>query len=221
MSKPEAPAKSSTPAGKAGDTSASSAADTATSATTQKVKTRKKATDPSGHSWLRRRFIDGNGVHKILIVMLALGCAGLYGWQVWQAYEAEQARDGELATMRAALQSEFDGKAASSLRLTGSALGWAAATDLARDNLAAIDRELTRLVKEEGVTRLAVIDGNGVVRVCTNKKLEGQTATEAFPGVAFDVDEIATVSADDERLLVVPLMYDNARVGTAVLAMSR
>lgn len=166
---------------------------------------------------IRSRLLDGNRLHKVLIILLALGCITLY---VWHEVEMRQVR-AHMATEMTALQVSQNAalaeQANTSLRLAGHALGWGATQSLLQSDLAGIDAHITRMVKVAPVTLIAVIDQEGTVRVATNKKLEGQSAATVFPGLPLEVEEVTVQEQDQELVVVAPLMKDGNRIGSAVL----
>lgn len=163
-------------------------------------------------SWFQRRVLTGNRLHKWLIVLLAAGCAGLYGWHLWSEHELR----GQLDQSRAAMQQRIEGaiqtQMETSLRITGMGLSWAATQAMQRDDLGGIDTHITRMVKEGPVKLVAVVDRESVVRVATNKKLEGQPASTALPGAPLAATELTVVEHGAELLLVAPLEYGLGRV---------
>lgn len=165
-------------------------------------------------SWLQRKLLTGNRLHKWLIVLLAAGCAGLYGWHLWRMNELSGQRDQERAAMENKLKDAIQRQMEVSLRITGMGLSWAATQAMQGSNLDSINTHITHMVKEGPVKLVAVVDREGVVRVATNKKLEGQAASAGFPGVPLTATELTVVERGAELVLVAPLEYG---LGSAVL----
>ncbi len=163
-------------------------------------------------SWFQRRILTGNRLHKWLIVLLAAGCAGLYGWHLWTTHEMRGQLDQEQTAMKNKIEGAIQVQMETSLRVTGLGLSWAATQAMQRDDLTGIDAHITRMVKEGPVTLIAVVDREGVVRVATNKKLEGQAASTALPGAPLAAAELTVVEQGAELLLVAPLEYGLGRV---------
>ena len=167
---------------------------------------------------IRSRLLDGNRLHKVLIILLALGCITLY---VWHEVEMRQVRshvETEMAALQVSHNQALAEQAEISLRLVGHPLGWAATQSLLQGDLAGIDARITRMVKVAPVSVIAVVDDEGTVRVATNKKLEGQPAATVFPGLPLEVEEVTVQEQDDELVMVAPLLQDGNRIGSAVLA---
>ena len=165
-------------------------------------------------SWFQRKVLTGNRLHKWLIVLLAVGCAGMYGWHLWRTHELRGQLDQERTAMKNKVEGAIQDQMEASLRVTGMGLSWAATQAMQRDDLTGIDTHITRMVKEGPVTLIAVVDREGVVRVATNKKLEGQPASAGFPGVSLTVTELTVTERGAELVLVAPLEYG---LGSAVL----
>jgi hypothetical protein len=176
--------------------------------------TQKSVSGTAKPSWLQRRILSGNRLHKWLIVLLAAGCLGLY---VWHMVSTSQLRD-TLAEERAALKTQAEGmvgaQTQASLRVTGLAMSWAATQSMQREELSLIDTHITRMVKEGPVKLIAVLDGTGQVRVSTNKKLEGRPGSAEFPGAPLTATELTVVEHGGGLLVVAPLEY---ALGTVVM----
>jgi hypothetical protein len=169
-------------------------------------------------SWLRRRILSGNRLHKWLILLLAAGCLGLYGWQWWSMNQLREALAKESAARHTQVQGMLDSQTRSSLRLTAMALSWAASQSMQREELTAVDEHITRMVKEGPVRLVAVLDRDGLVRVSTNKKLEGTPGSTALPGAPLTAKEPTVVEHGADLVVVAPLDY---ALGTAVLVYDR
>jgi hypothetical protein len=169
-------------------------------------------------SWVKRRIFSGNRLHKWLILLLAAGCLGLYGWSWWSMKELRDALEKESAARQSQVQSMVDAQTRSSLRLTAMALGWAASQAMQRQELTTVDEHITRMVKEGPVKVVAVLDRDGLVRVSTNKKHQDQAGSVAFPDAPLTAKELTVVEHGAELLVVAPLDY---ALGTAVLVYDR
>lgn len=169
-------------------------------------------------SWLRRRVLDGNRLHKWLILILAAGALGVYGWHLWSAKQLRDTLAAERAAMTAQVESLAMAQTRSSLRLTAMALSWGASQAMQRNELTTVDEHITRMVKVGPVKEVAVLDADGLVRVSTNKKHQDQPGSAAFPGVSLAATEPTVTERDAELLVVAPLDY---ALGTAVLVYDR
>jgi hypothetical protein len=170
---------------------------------------------------LRARILHGNRLHKVLIVILAVGLLSLYVWHLVTTSQVRSQLEAHMAASEERYTRSLTDQAATSLRLTGHALGWAAASDLGEANLGAIDGHITRMVRVGPVTVIAVADQEGTVRVSTNKKLEGQRAAAVFPGLPLEAEDVGVVDRDGEMVLVAPMIENGNRLGVAVLVYDR
>jgi hypothetical protein len=169
-------------------------------------------------SWLRRRILNGNRLHKWLILLLAAGGLGLYGWHMWSMDQLRDALGKERTAMATQVEGMVDAQTQTSLRLTAMALSWAASQAMQRQELTLVDEHITRMVKEGPVKVIAVLDRDGLVRVSTNKKHQDQPGSAAFPGASLTAKEPAVVERGTELLVVAPLDY---ALGTVVLVYDR
>jgi hypothetical protein len=165
-------------------------------------------------SWVKRRILSGNRLHKWLILLLAAGGLGLYGWHMWSMNELRDALAKERAAMQTQVEGTLGAQAQTSLRLTAMALSWAASQAMQREELSAVDEHITRMVKEGPVKLIAVLDRDGLVRVSTNKKLEGTPGSTTLPGAPLAATEPTVVERGAELMVVAPLDY---ALGAAVL----
>ena len=172
----------------------------------------------SRSSWLQRRVLSGNRLHKWLILVLVAGVLGLYGWHAWRVHELRGAQELERSTMTTQVEGAVDAYTASSLRVTAMALGWAASQAMQREDLPAMNVHLERMVKEGPVKVIAVLGGDGLVRVSTNKKHEGMSGSAAFPDAPLTATELTVREHGAELTVVAPL--DDA-LGAAVLVYDR
>lgn len=170
--------------------------------------------DPARASWFQRRVLAGNRLHRWLIVILAVGCAGLYVWRMVTVHQLRSALDTERAALQAQVQGEVTAQMRAALRVTGWSLRWAASQAMDRDDTSGIDAQITRMVKEGPVELIAVLDGDGAIRVATNKKLEGTMGSVAFPGVSLAATDVTVAEHEEGLVVVAPL---ERSLGTAVL----
>lgn len=176
------------------------------------------ATPAVKESWMRRRILNGNRLHKWLIVVLALGCVGLYGFHVVATHQLEEEIAAERATLATQANLAVEDQMQASLRVAGLGLSWAATQAMQREDLTSIDAHTARMVKEGPVTLIAVLDSDGVVRVATNKKLEGKAGATAFAGAPLTATDLTVWESGAEMTVVAPLEFT---LGTAVLVYDR
>lgn len=90
-----------------------------------------------------------------------------------------------------------------------------------RNDTTEIARLIETLVKQRHVVGISVADDSGTIVVATNKKWEGTNLQGVFPGVLQDSQDVAIRDRDEDFLVIGPVVVDEQRAGTAVLAYSR
>ena len=147
----------------------------------------------------------------------AVVLAGLLVWQIVGNAQTKRAFKKQRAEMAAAHASLQIDQAEQLLRTSGSLLAAAIHGPLAAGDFETIETVIKALVVERQIELVAVADQNGIVRISTNHKLEGQTLSEAFPGVLL---EPAVVVTKHEASLVVatPVVDSEQTVGHAVIS---
>jgi hypothetical protein len=101
----------------------------------------------------------------------------------------------------------------------GQVLAWAVRGELIRNNLDQIDQYLTELVKTKDTERVVLISEEGKLLVSTDKRLENDDASNLYPKEVLNQRKITVKSdVDNKKLLIVPVMGLNARLGTIVVS---
>lgn len=101
----------------------------------------------------------------------------------------------------------------------GQVLAWAVRDQLIRNNLDQIDQYLNELVKLRDTERVVLVSDEGKLLVSTDKRLESEEASEIYPAEILDLP-VTTIKSDvgGKKLLVVPVMGLNKRLGTVVIS---
>jgi hypothetical protein len=102
-------------------------------------------------------------------------------------------------------------------RLFGNALAWAIRGELIRNNLDQIDQYFSELVKVERIHLVALASQEGKVLVASDKKLQNAEFGQIFPAELLNETQVSIHPQGEDRLLVLPVMGLNTRLGTAVL----
>jgi hypothetical protein len=104
-------------------------------------------------------------------------------------------------------------------QLLGTVLSWAIRSELIRNNLDQIDQFFSELVKRERVKLAVLSNQDGKLLVASDKKFQNSEFGQVFPT---DLLTEASISIhpgqNGEKLLVMPIMGLNNRLGTAVLS---
>lgn len=104
------------------------------------------------------------------------------------------------------------------LLLFSKPFSWAVRTQMLRNNLDEVNDYFNQLIKEDRFEQISLIDNEGVIEVCTNKKIEGESAEAFFGGFSYDAfsTELQNVGGDTILISTPVLGYDK-RLGTIVI----
>jgi hypothetical protein len=161
-------------------------------------------------------------VSLLLVVLLIVA----FVWKqaaVSQVEQQMQEQAQQLETAKAAIRAE----AASALAqnsdaahsLLGTSLSWAIRGELIRNNLDQIDQYFAELVKVERIKLAVLSDPAGKLLVSSDKKYQDGEFAQAFPAELLNEAGVAVrPGPDGTKLLVMPIMGLNARLGTAVIS---
>lgn len=162
----------------------------------------------------------------LLLLLLLLG---VFAWQRVAVGRAEAGLAEARATMtrqfeadRASLVGQVRDRAAAradeSRRRFALALAWAVRGELIRNNLDQVDQYFAELVKLPGHALVLLAAPDGKVLVSTDRRHLGADAAGVVPAEALGQAEIALrAEADGAKLLSIPVMGLNARLGTVLL----
>lgn len=152
------------------------------------------------------------------------------GWHSVTLSRAEARVEKE----RAALTAQFDADRSALLgdvrsrvvaendevrRQFGMALAWAVRGEMIRSNLDQVDQFFGEIVKLPNTERVLLVGGDGTVQVSTDRRHLGAAATTLVAPDALLLPQVTVRSeADGTRLLVIPVMGLNSRLGTVVVS---
>jgi C4-dicarboxylate-specific signal transduction histidine kinase len=160
-------------------------------------------------------------LHAVVIVVLALGAAGLAIARVVDVDRVERRASEERAALARNATEALTARTAALLRLSALPLGWAVRGALLKDDFNSVDAYLQKIVQEPQVTAAALVGTDGKVRLASNRKLENHPVDEAFPGVRIDQQNPTTTSTDSDVRVIVPIMGYDRRLGTLILSYQR
>ena len=104
-------------------------------------------------------------------------------------------------------------------RQFGMALAWAVRGEMIRNNLDQVDQFFGEIVKLPNTERVLLAGSDGKVQVSTDRRHLGAEATTLVAPELLLLPQITVRSeADGSRLLVVPVMGLNARLGTVIVS---
>lgn len=163
----------------------------------------------------------------LLVVVLLLA---LLGWQRVAMNRAEAGLAAEREAMsrqfeadRSALLSDLKARVEANTdetkRQFGMALAWAVRGEMIRNNLDQVDQFFGEIVKLPHTERVVLADASGTVRVSTDRRHLGAALTTLVPVEATLADKVEVrVQAEGPKLLVIPVMGLNSRLGTVVVS---
>lgn len=165
-----------------------------------------------------------------LVLLVAVLLLALLGWQRLAMNRAEaglaaerQAMSRQFEADRSALLNDLKAKVETNTdeakRQFGLALAWAVRGEMIRNNLDQVDQFFGEIVKLPHTERVLLADASGTVRVSTDRRHLGAALTTLVPVEATLADKVEVrVQAGGPKLLVIPVMGLNSRLGTVVVS---
>jgi hypothetical protein len=165
-----------------------------------------------------------------LVLLVAVLLLALLGWQRVAMNRAEaglaaerQAMSRQFEADRSALLSDLRARVEANTdetkRQFGMALAWAVRGEMIRNNLDQVDQFFGEIVKLPHTERVLLADASGTVRVSTDRRHLGAALTTLVPVEATLADKVEVrVQAEGPKLLVIPVMGLNSRLGTVVVS---
>lgn len=165
----------------------------------------------------------------ISLALLLLWLATL-GWNSVRMSRAEARLEQDRAAMTAQFEadrralldqvrSRVEAETDEALRQFGLALAWAVRGEMIRNNLDQIDQFFSEIVRLPDTERVLLAGSDGKVQVSTDRRHLGADAATLVAPEALLLPEVTVRSeADGTKLLVIPVMGLNARLGTVILS---
>ncbi len=123
------------------------------------------------------------------------------------------------STLEAELKAKVEANADEAKRQFGIALAWAVRGEMIRNNLDQVDQFFNEIVKLPHTERVLLADDTGKVRVSTDRRYLGVELSTLVPVEATLPKEVAVRAGPNAtRLLVIPIMGLNSRLGTVVVS---
>jgi len=98
-------------------------------------------------------------------------------------------------------------------------LGWAVRGEAIDEDFKQIEEYAARLLKEPGVKRVAFITPEGIVRQATDRKLQGNPASDYFGEILSKHDIALEKNADTGDIdLLVPILGYSSRLGAVIVS---
>lgn len=161
-------------------------------------------------------------VSLLLLILLLV----VFAWKQIAVSSVERQMEeqaAQLETTKAAIKAEAAAALAqqseAAHRLLGSSLAWAIRGELIRNNLDQIDQYLNELVKNERIKLAVLSNQEGKILVASDKKYQDTDFSQAFPATILETAEVTILETEGAvKLMVMPIMGLNNRLGTAVLS---
>lgn len=112
-------------------------------------------------------------------------------------------------------ESRFNTVQRQDLSLFAVPLAWSVRKELIKQNYEQIDEYFSQLIKRKGFGLIMLVDPSGLVKVSTDRKIQGSSFYRFYPD--FRLDATGTVSyrvQEGESLYLVPVMGLNEKIGT-------
>jgi hypothetical protein len=176
-------------------------------------------------TWVREGHVPA-WLALALVALLILA----FAWKQFAVGAAQRALDSERMAMTQQLADEKTRLRATAGEflarnsdaahvLMGTTLAWAVRGELIRDNLDQIDQFFGELIRNDRVRVVLLAGADGVVRLATDRKLQGGAFSAHFPeALLAEPAVVIRPGADGEKWLVLPIQGLNSRLGTVLVA---
>ncbi|RYD76383.1 MAG: hypothetical protein EOP53_14780 [Sphingobacteriales bacterium] len=155
----------------------------------------------------------------IMLIVLAVGLLVLmliiYGNMSKKVKEANNAS----AEAKRLADESIKSRTNSLLRLSTIPFLWAIRSELQRENYQEIEQYLHQFVREKGVTHVALVGTDNIIRLASDKKNEGRPYSEIYTEEIAGLDNMIIHEKNDgQKLILAPVTGINDRLGTVVIA---
>lgn len=156
-----------------------------------------------------------------LVGILILALLGTWIWMDFSQRAMRRRAEARQSESVERARHALAGQTAELLRLAALPLSWAVRTELIEDNIDQVDDYFRRFVKERHVTRVLLVDPEGMIRLSSDKKFEGRRADEILPRSLVRAEElVVTPDLDGDIVVSAPVVGYGSRLGTLVVAYS-
>ncbi|MEI8032240.1 MAG: hypothetical protein WCH05_02680 [Chlorobiaceae bacterium] len=105
------------------------------------------------------------------------------------------------------------------IRLFTLPFAWAVRKELIKENYEQIDEYFGQLVAKQGFDLIMLVSPSGVIKVSTDRKLQGHFFLFSYPQISLNVTQTVSYSLrSDQSMFVVPIMGLNEKIGTIAFA---
>jgi hypothetical protein len=129
----------------------------------------------------------------------------------------DAARQGEDA--KKAAEDTIRTRTEALLRLTTIPFLWAVRGELLRENYQEIEQYIHQFVREKGVTHVALVGTDNIIRLASDKKNEGRAYSDMYKEDIGGLDTMVIHDkGNEQKLILAPVTGINDRLGTVVIA---
>ncbi len=155
----------------------------------------------------------------IMLIVLAVGLLVLmliiYGTMSKKVTESKRLSDEAIKKADDSIRERTNNL----LRLSTIPFLWAVRSELQRENYLELEQYLHQFVREKGVTQVALIGTDNVIRLASDKKHEGRPYNEIFKEDISGLDNMVIHEKENgQKLIIAPVTGINDRLATVAIA---
>lgn len=171
----------------------------------------KERSDADKDSSALLRFVRKYPVLATLLMALVILAAG-YFWMDFRADRQYKRVEKEAATRVEQNTHEM-------LKLFTRPMVWSIRSEMLRGNKEQVDLLISDIVKEDNFRHIMVVDAEGTILSSTNKRQEGQMASDYLEPEMLAMDTTTIVQAGDDNTLTSfsPILGFDRRIGTLII----
>ncbi len=148
---------------------------------------------------------------RFLLITIPLVIALLAGGIFLIRYQGEQSLKelSELAESQSVVIQRQD------LQLFSLPLAWSVRKELMRSNYEQIDEYFSEMIKRKGFGIIMLIDPSGIIKVSTDRKLQGSSFSLRYPQMKLSaLVPVSYAVPEGKSMFLVPVMGLNEKIGT-------
>jgi uncharacterized protein YneF (UPF0154 family) len=154
---------------------------------------------------------------RVLLITVSLVIALLAGGIFLTRYQGERRLKelSELAESQSMVIQRQD------LQLFSLPLAWSVRKELMRSNYDQIDEYFTEMIKRKGFGLIMLIDPSGIIKVSTDRKLQGSFFSMRYPQMKLGgLVPVSYAVPEGKSMFLVPVMGLNEKIGTIAFVYS-
>jgi hypothetical protein len=148
---------------------------------------------------------------RFLLITITLVIVLLAGGIFFTRYQGEQ----ELQKLAASAESGSVDIQRQDVQLFALPFAWSVRKELMRANYDQIDEYFNELIKRKGFGLIMLVDPSGIIKVSTDRKLQGSAFSKRYPQMKLGVlVPVSYAVPEGKSMFVVPVMGLNEKIGT-------